>query len=124
MPDLVLILLLIGTLAGILSELITIAMPEKILRLTEQQPELLAKQPFYQFLFILSGLYILLVSMLLFSGFGNFRIYGAVILILSVSGWVFRNIFLKYAYLLVVESTISLILLLDIVRTIIGELRL
>ncbi len=122
MSDIYLGLLLVCVCAGILSELITIAIPYKILGITEQEPEKLLKKRLYKVLFTLSGLYILSIVLLLFSGYERFRIYAFVILVLSLNGWVFRGTLKKHTYIVVIESTINLILLIDVVRTVIKEI--
>ncbi len=122
MSDVYLGLLLVCACAGILSELITIAIPYTILGITEEEPEKLLNKRFYKVLFTLSGLYILSVLLLLFSGNERFRIYAFVILVLSMSGWIFRRTLKKYTILLVVESTVSLVLLIDVVRTLVKEI--
>lgn len=122
MSDIYLGLLLVCACAGIMSELITIAIPYKILGITEQEPEELLKKRLYKVLFALSGLYILSVFLLLFSGHERFCIYAFVILVLSMGGWVFRKTLKNHTYIIVVESTISLILLIDVVRTVVKEI--
>lgn len=122
MPDLFLLLILFCAGAGIISEIITISAPERVLEITEKNPEELFKSRFYRFLLTLSGLYILVIILLLFSGNDRFRLYAVVIMCISFSGWIFRSKLKKHTYILVAESTISLILLIDIVRTVIGEI--
>lgn len=122
MPDLFLLLILFCAGAGIISEIITISAPERVLEITEKNPEEMFESKFYRFLFTLSGLYILVIILLLFSGNDRFRLYAVVIMCISFSGWIFRSKLKKHTYILVAESTISLILLIDIVRTVIGEI--
>ena len=124
MPDLFLLLILFCAGAGIISEIITISAPERVLEITEKNPEELFKSRFYRFLLTLSGLYILVIILLLFSGNDRFRLYAVVIMCISFSGWIFRSKLKKHTYILVAESTISLILLIDIVRTVIGKMLL
>jgi len=92
------------------------------LEITEKNPEELINSKFYRFILTLSGLYILVIILLLFSGNDRFRIYAVVIMCISFSGWVFRSKLKKHTYILTAESTISLILLIDIVRIIIGKI--
>lgn len=122
MPDLFLLLILFCAGAGIISEIITISAPGRVLEITEKNPEEMFESKFYRFLFTLSGLYILVIILLLFSGNDRFRLYAVVIMCISFSGWIFRSKLKKHTYILVAESTISLILLIDIVRTVIGEI--
>ena len=122
MPDLFLLLILFCAGAGIISEIITISAPERVLEITEKDPEELFNSKFYRFLFTLSGLYILVIILLLFSGNDRFRLYAVVIMCISFSSWIFRSKLKKYTYILVAESTVSLILLVDIVRRIVGEI--
>ncbi len=124
MSDIFLGLLFICAGAGIISELITIAIPDKIITITEQEPERLLRKKFYRFIFTLSGLYILAIVLLLFSGIERFRNYGLIILGLSTLGWLFRSRLKKYTCLLIAESTVSLILLIDIVRRIVEAWRM
>ena len=120
MPDLFISLILFCAGAGIISEIITISAPEKVLGIIEKDPEELFDSKFYRFIFTLSGLYILEIILLLFSGNERFRLYAVVIMCISFSSWIFRSKLKKHPYILVAESTVSLILLIDIVRTLVG----
>ena len=124
MPDVFISLLLFCAGAGIISEIITISAPERVLEITEKDPEELFNSKFFRFLFTLSVLYILVILLLLFSGNDRFRLYAVVIMCISFSSWIFRSKLKKHTYILVAESTVSLILLIDIVRTIVGEMTL
>jgi hypothetical protein len=115
--------LLVCACAGIISEIITITIPEKIIDIVQKDPEELLHQRFYKFLLFLSGLYIGFVILLFFSGIDRFRYYGIIILVLSVSGWLLRAKLEKYTFLIIANSTVCLILLLDVVRGIILSLR-
>ena len=119
MSDIYLGIVLVCACAGIISECITIAIPEKILSITEHDPEKLLHKRFYKFVFTLSGLYVLVIILLVFSGVDRFRNYGLAILALSTLGWLFRAKLKKYTFLLIAESTVSLVLLIDIVRRIV-----
>ena len=90
MPDLLISLLLFCAGAGIISEIITISVPERVLEITEKNPEELFDSKFYRFVFTLSGLYILVIILLLFSGNERFRLYAVVIMCISFSSWIFR----------------------------------
>lgn len=114
--------LLLCSCAGIIAEIITISAPEKVIGIIDNDPADIARNRFYRALFILSAVYMLLVILLFFSGNYRFRIYGAVIVAISISGWVFRSSFKKHTFIVIAESTISLILLFDIIRTVIGDL--
>jgi hypothetical protein len=109
-------ILLICACAGIISEIITITVPEKIIDIVQKDPEELLQQRFYKFLLFLSGLYIGFVILLFLSGIDRFRYYGIIILVLSLSGWLLRAKLEKYTFLIIVNSTVCLILLLDVVR--------
>lgn len=122
MSELYMGIILVCACAGIISELITIAVPEKIISIVEKEPEELLKKRFYRMLFTLSGLYLLVVLLLFLSGNDRFQIYGLVILILSTIGWLFRKKLRQHMYLLVAESTVSLIVLIDVVRRIVQEM--
>lgn len=122
MPDLFLLLILFCAGAGIISEIITISAPERVLEITEKNPEELFNSRFYRFLLTLSGLYILVIILLLFSGNDRFRLYAVVIMCISFSGWIFRSKLKKHTCIIIAESTVSLIMLIDIVRTVVGEM--
>jgi hypothetical protein len=117
-----LFLLLFCSCAGIIAELITIAVPEKIISITEKNPEELLQKRFYKIIFTLSSFYMVVVLLLLFSGIQRFQIYALIIFIISFSGWLFRAKLKKHDYLVVAESTICLILLIDIVRSVVGDI--
>ena len=122
MSDIYMGMILVCASAGIISELITIAVPEKIISIIEKDPGPLLQKRFYRMLFTLSGLYILVVLLLFLSGNDRFRIYGLIILSLSTIGWLFRKKLKQHTYLLVAESTVSLIVLIDVVRRIVQEM--
>ena len=122
MSALFMLLLLICACAGIISEIITIIVPEKIVDITQQDPEELIQKKFYKIVFALSGLYMLVVILLIFSGNNRFRLYAGVIFSISLIGWLFRSKLKKHIYILIAESTVCLILLIDVVRAIIGEI--
>lgn len=124
MSDLFMISLLLCACAGIISEIITITVPEKIVDITQQDPEELIQKKFYKFIFALSALYMLVVILLIFSGNNRFRLYAVVILCISIFGWLFRAKLKKHIYIIVAESTVCIIMLIDIVRTIISEIML
>ena len=121
MSNLFLFFLLLCTCAGIIAELITIAVPEKIISITEKKPDELLQKRFYKFILTLSSFYMLVVLLLLFSGIKRFQVYALILFIISVSGWLFRAKLKKHDYLIVAESTICLILLIDIVRSVVDN---
>ncbi len=111
--------LLIFAFAGIISEIITITVPEKIISIIQKDPEQLLQQRFYKFVLILSGLYMGAIILLFFSGIDRFRSYAVIILCLSLTGWIFRAKLEKYTFFVIANSTVCLILLLDVVRGVI-----
>lgn len=114
-------ILLVCALAGIISELLTIAMPDKILGITDSNPEELLANKFYKALFVLSGFYLVVVVLLFASGIERFQTYAFVMLCMSLLGLIFKTHLKKYPSVFILESTISLIILLDIVRRIVKE---
>lgn len=121
MSDFLLITILICACAGVISELITIALPEKIVKITEKEPDKLLKEKFYRLILILSFPYMLAIILLLFSGNERFRIYAVIILTISLFGWIFKTKLKHHLYIIMIESGICLILLIDVVRNIMRE---
>ncbi len=104
--------------AGVVSEIITIAVPEKIVGMLQRDPEEIVQQGFYRFVFVLSAFYLMAIILMFFSAFPVFRIYGVILLVNSLLIWIARKWILQYRFFQVAESTICLILLLDVVRKI------
>ena len=112
------LLLLLVSCAGIIAEIVTISAPEKIIGIIDKDPNELTNDRFYRVLIILSAVYMLVIILLFFSGNNRFRIYGTVMVVISLFGWIFRSSLKKHTSIIIAESTIGLILLIDIVRTI------
>jgi len=111
------LLLLICSCAGIVAEILTISSPEKIMGMIDMDPAEITNDRLNRMLFTLSFVYMLVIVLLFFSGNGRFRVYGAVMVAISLLGWMFRSSLRKHTFIMRAESTISLILLVDIVRT-------
>jgi hypothetical protein len=122
MNNFVMWLILVCACAGIASELITIIVPRRIVGMIGQDPAAFVLTRFYLLLFFLSGLYIIAVVLLVMSGIDLFRVYGVTILILSALGLIFKKILQRHIPLLLAESTINLILLLDVARKLVRML--
>lgn len=118
MPSWLLILLFICACAGIVCEIITLIAPHRIMAIMHDDPEKIMKNRFYLFIFLLSGPYLLIFVLLLVSGVKRFIIYGIFILCLSILGLLFKSRLKDHIYLVVAESTVCLIILLDIIRNI------
>jgi hypothetical protein len=121
MPDWLLFCLFVCASAGIVCEVITIVAPDKIIALLHQDPDVALKSKFYRIVFIFSGFYILGTVFLLFSGVPAFVLYGLIILCLSIAGWLLKARLQDFVYLVVAESTVNLIILIDIVRKVLME---
>jgi hypothetical protein len=102
--------------AGVISEIITIAVPEKIVGMLQRDPEEIIERGFYRFVFVLSAFYLLAIFLMFFSAFPAFRLYGVILLANSFIVWIARKWILRFRLLQVAESTICLILLLDVIR--------
>lgn len=121
MSDFFLYILLFCAFCGILTELITIIIPDTIISLTNNNSEELFKKKFYRFVFLLSGFYMIVVVLLLASGVARFQVYGFILVCMSFFSWLFKSKHKKNTCILVMESTLSLILLIDVARSIIRE---
>jgi hypothetical protein len=104
--------------AGVISEIITIAMPNRIVGMLQRDPDEIIHNGFYRFMFLLSSFYLLAIFLMFFSGYGVFKIYGLILLLNSFFIWIARKLVLRYRVMQVAESTLCLILLLDVIRTV------
>ncbi|MBD3393463.1 MAG: hypothetical protein GF418_15110 [Chitinivibrionales bacterium] len=111
------IALIMTVLAGIVSEVVTIAAPGRILGITDADPGELMQSRFYRVVFVLSGLYLLAIVLMLVSGSETFRRYAFLLIGLSLLAWIFRRLLLRIRALQVAESTACLVLLFDTLRT-------
>ncbi len=110
--------LLACALAGVVAEIITIAVPERILGIADKDPDTILQGGFYRMVFVLSGMYLAGVVLMLVSGPQRFRAHGVVLCLLSVGVWLARKYLLRWRALAVAESTVCLIVLLDVVRNV------
>jgi hypothetical protein len=108
--------------AGVISEILTIAAPGKILEIVDLQPEEILQSRFYKYMFMLSAFYLIGIVLMFFAGDAIFRIYALLLLCNSVVVWVFKGWLRKFNLLFIAESTLCLILLLDACRVIVREL--
>ena len=76
---------------------------------------------FYRFVFMLSGLYLGAIVLMLFSGVERFKLYALLLIALSFAAWLLRSLLLRMRVMQVAESTICLILLLDVARSLIRQ---
>jgi hypothetical protein len=114
------ILILICSAGGIIGEAAAIAFPDKILALLdpERQEEALHSR-LTLVLGALSAVYMADVVLLFLSKDTVFILYGYVLVLLSLVVWAARPWFLRWRYLMTLESTLCLIMLIDVVRTIV-----
>ncbi len=116
MSNVIILMLLPCVLAGIIAEIITIAMPEKVMVLVKDNPEELMHKPFYKRLLLLSGIYLFAIVLLLFFGIPRFKLYGFLLLSFSLCSWLNRPFLEKWPVVIIVQSTINLTLLVDVER--------
>jgi hypothetical protein len=109
-------------LAGVISEVVTIATPQKILKIEELEPEDILKSRFYKYMFMLSAFYLIGIVLMFFAGDSIFRIYAAILLCNSIVVWICKGWLRKFNLFFVAESTLCLILLLDACRVIVRAL--
>jgi hypothetical protein len=108
--------LLLCAIAGVVSEVVTLGWPERVFGMLSQDPDELLRDRFHRFVFVLSAFYLLCVILLIFSGNERFRLYGIILVINAVVGWLFRHLLLRWRPLQVAGSTLCLILLIDVIR--------
>lgn len=111
-------ILIIGSIAGVISELITIGWPEKIVGLLQREPEELIGDIFYRSLFVLSSFYLLAIVLMFFSEYRYFHAYAIFLLFNSLFIWLFREVVFRVRIIQIAESTLCLILLIDVIRTV------
>lgn len=118
MDTLILIALLVCAAGGVIAELFTLAVPEKILGVAERDPQEVVGDRLFRLVFILSGLYLCAIVLMFVSGIEMFRLHATILVIMSLAAWLFRRILLRIRALQVAESTVCLIVLLDTMRSI------
>lgn len=116
------ILLLICLAAGVISEAITISIPERVLKIEDATPQEIFQDRFYKLIFILSGFYLVGILLMFFTEEHFFRLYAAILLLNSVIIWTVRKWLMRFRIFFIVESTVCLILLLDSCRVLIKDL--
>lgn len=112
-----LIAIIICSLCGIATELHTIIFPGVVTDLLRRK-EPVDTTPGMIVLSILSLLYLIDMFLLAFSGDSIFILYAAILGLLSILMLAFQSFFARFKVLMMVESTICLIILLDVVRSI------
>lgn len=112
------ILLIVCVFAGIISEIITISMPDKVLGIAEKNPDEILNGRFYKVIFFFSAFYFLGIILMFFSGVDIFRMYAVWLLLVSFTAWILRKWLIRFRYLQITESTVCLIVLFDVLRTI------
>lgn len=111
--------LLVCACAGVVAEVIAVVVPDKVLSILDRTAsEDLKPGPFLYLLGILSGFYLVAVVMLFVSGDRVFRIYGFVLLILSAAVWLLKRWVRRVRLLLLLDSIVCLIILIDVIRTV------
>jgi len=116
-------ILFIGVCASICAEVFALMVPGKIIGLMEKPPEEIARSRFVMLLVALSMIYIVTTGMLLFSGDRVFTLYAAVLFMLSSSLWLLRRWIRHLRVLMTVDSTVCLIILIDVARTLLRGMR-
>lgn len=113
-----LLLILVATVAAVIAETVTLLFPDSLLQLIEKDPgEQFELTLFQKVSGILSVAYMADIALLLFSGDSQFRLYAMVLVGLSLVIWIVRKRVPYFRYVLIAESTVCLVLLLDTART-------
>ena len=106
--------------AGVVAEIIALLMPDRILEYMQPEPaEKMVPGPFLYVLGILSIMYIGAVVAMFASGDPIFRWYALALLAMSTVTWLLRKRFARWRALMVVDSVICLIVLIDVIRTVV-----
>lgn len=117
-------LLIFCSAAGIISELISIGWPEKVVGILQRDPHELIGDSFYRFLFVLSSFYLLAIVLMFLSDHRFFHAYAVILLLNSLFIWLFRKLIFRIRVVQIAESTLCLILLIDVIRTVVQSLRI
>jgi hypothetical protein len=106
------------TLIAISSELFALIAPSYLISLLETSPEKLPRGKVLMFLSASSVFYVIDLVLLLLSGDSVFRLYAASLFALSILVWILKSRIRHLKYLIVSESTLCLIILIDVLRTV------
>jgi hypothetical protein len=111
--------LCICTAISITAEIISLLFPDQLLSLIEKKPEELHFTKLLMILSIMSLFYVVEIGLLLFSGDRIFRLYGLAFIVLSSTLILLRNRLSSLRYIIMIESAICLVMLIDVGRTLI-----
>ncbi|MBD3421562.1 MAG: hypothetical protein GF398_15700 [Chitinivibrionales bacterium] len=103
---------------ALLAEGAVVTMPERVIDLLDNNQEVSELTSFMKFLGVTSLFYLAVLVLLFFSGDRVFRVYAGILIFLSSSMWLLKRFLRRIKYLMIGESTISIIILIDIIRTI------
>jgi hypothetical protein len=110
--------------AGVILEVITVTAPARILKAQELDPEELLGNRFYKSVFILSAFYMIGIMLMFIADDRYLRIYATILLCSSIVVWFLKKWLARFQVIIIAESTVCLILLLDTLRKIItGAIR-
>jgi len=118
MSQVFLSLLFAGTLFSLISEIITVLFPDSLVQLVTEKPDTITFTGVHKLLAVLSIVYMINVGLLLFSSDPVFRVYAFVLIFLSMSVWVLKKFVNYFKYIMIAESTLCIVILIDILRTI------
>jgi hypothetical protein len=116
------VLLLLCLAAGVVSELIAITVPDRVLQIEEAEPQQMLQSRFYKVIFGLSGFYLTGIILMFFTAEHFFRLYATILLLNSLVIWIVRRWLMRFRLVFVLEATLCLILLLDSCRVLIKDL--
>ncbi len=114
--------LLITSIAGIIAEITAMVFAEKLTAFVNKPEENMLPDKLVSFLGVLSLLYIIGVVVLLFSSDPVFRMYGGFLIILGMAGWLLRRLVGRTRILIMIDGTICLVILIDVLRTVVSSL--
>jgi hypothetical protein len=119
-------ILLITTVLSITAELITVLFPQKMVDIIETGQEgengEVYNSLFVKLLGAISVFYVITIGLLVFSPDPVFRVYGLLLVAMSAGMLLLRKQLVRSKYIVMTESAICLIVLLDVARTIIEKL--
>ncbi|MBD3347346.1 MAG: hypothetical protein GF401_20000 [Chitinivibrionales bacterium] len=113
------VFLLCCSVAAAAAEIIGLLMPDRILSLVDQDPEKVQESKFPLAMGILSLFYIADILLLILADDKVFKMYGFILIALSLTVWLFRSRLKNLRFLMIVESTLCLIILIDVIRTVV-----
>jgi hypothetical protein len=115
--------LLVCTGAAIVAETMALVCADRVLALVTAKPDEIRPGMFHRVLALLSVFYVGELGLLLFMGDPVFRIYAFALVTMGSALWLARKYVVRWRVVVMLESTVCLVLLVDVAYTVLKTQR-